>query len=96
MIKEERGKSVGYCNCGFKRTAGMEISSSEKNNSEKMKRSADALKDDESSGFEHECPKCGHTHAEVKELGEILDDESSVCLYTCKKCGHVAREKGSG
>ncbi|MDD5193770.1 MAG: hypothetical protein PHF67_04270 [Candidatus Nanoarchaeia archaeon] len=32
QLKEENGKTIGFCSCGFKRMAGVEISLSEKNN----------------------------------------------------------------
>lgn len=92
MIKEEKGKSIGYCSCGFKRAAGIDISSSEIEKNEKMKKSTAVASEDKLMGFEHECSKCGHGIAEIKELGEVLDNESSVNLYKCKKCGHVERE----
>jgi len=34
LIKEENGKNIGYCSCGFKRMSGVEISSSETNDIE--------------------------------------------------------------
>jgi len=32
QIKEENGKNIGFCSCGFKRMSGIEMSSSEKGN----------------------------------------------------------------
>jgi DNA-directed RNA polymerase subunit M/transcription elongation factor TFIIS len=93
MIKEENGKPIGYCKCGFKRTAGIEISASEKN-SNKVK-GAGVLGEDESVGLNHKCKKCGHDTADFVELGEILNNEASVFLYKCRKCGYTERETGS-
>jgi hypothetical protein len=93
MIKEERGKSVGYCNCGFKRTAGMEISSLESGKNKITNIGQGVVDDSNSKGFLHTCGKCWYEFSEVLELCEILESEASVCLYKCKKCGHVAREK---
>lgn len=31
QLKEENGKIIGFCSCGFKRMSGVEISLSEKN-----------------------------------------------------------------
>jgi len=90
MIKEEGGKTIGYCKCGFKRTGGIEIGSSEVN--KKEKKGEGVLGGNINEGYEHKCKKCGHPYAEFKELGEILNNESSVFLYTCKKCGHTERE----
>jgi DNA-directed RNA polymerase subunit M/transcription elongation factor TFIIS len=90
MIKEEEGKTIGYCKCGFKRTGGVEINSSEV--SKKKVNGEGVLGEDINEGFEHKCRKCGWRYAEFKELGEILNSESSVVLYTCKKCGHTERE----
>ena len=30
QLKEENGKNIGFCSCGFKRTSGYELSTSEK------------------------------------------------------------------
>jgi len=30
QLKEENGKNIGFCVCGFKRTSGYELSASEK------------------------------------------------------------------
>lgn len=32
QIKEENGKNIGFCNCGFKRMSGYELGASEKGN----------------------------------------------------------------
>ena len=89
FFKKEGDKNVGYCSCGFKRTA-VELSSSEFN-----KNKIDELEiaqADDAKGFTHKCPKCGSDSSELIELGEILNSEKSVCLYKCKNCGYVDRE----
>jgi len=47
---------------------------------------------DETSGFPHKCPKCGHDEADVVDLGAPYSDESNIFLFKCKKCGHVKRQ----
>lgn len=48
-------------------------------------------------GFPNVCDKCGHTQADVHDLGAPYSDESNVYLFRCKKCGHVKRQAdGSG
>jgi len=32
QVKNENGKNIGFCSCGFKRMSGIEITSSEKGN----------------------------------------------------------------
>lgn len=90
MLKEEQGRTIGYCACGFKRTSGIELNSSEKN--KKQAKGQGILGEDINQGFEHKCKKCSHNYAEIQELGEILNNESTVTLYKCKKCGNVERE----
>ena len=90
LMKEEGGKTIGYCNCGFKRTGGIELGSSEV--SKKEVSGEGVLGGNINEGYEHKCKKCGHMYAEFRELGEILNNESSVFLYICKKCGNTERE----
>ena len=55
------------------------------------------LEEHESEGFPHECGKCGHTEADVVDLGQQYSDEASIYLFKCKKCGNVKRDAyGSG
>jgi len=45
QIKEVNGKHIGVCSCGFKRMSGINVSSSEKPESDKMKKGEGAVKD---------------------------------------------------
>lgn len=93
-IKKEGYKSIGYCSCGFKRTEGIELSSSEINQNKVGE--TNVVNQEDSEGFSHKCSKCGNNQADVTDLGEILNSEASVCLYKCRKCGNVDRETGRG
>ena len=37
QIKNENGKNIGFCSCGFKRTSGIELTSSEKGDDKVVK-----------------------------------------------------------
>ena len=41
--------------------------------------------------YKHECKKCGHTGAEINDLGVQWSDEDNLYLATCGKCGHSER-----
>ena len=90
FVRKEGEKNIGYCSCGFKRTAGIELSASEINKS--RINGLGIVQADDSKGFTHKCPKCGNDSSELMDLGEILNSEKSVCLYKCKNCGYVDRE----
>ena len=40
----------------------------------------------------HDCIKCGHKEAYVKDLGTSYSDESNVYLFKCVKCGYTDRQ----
>jgi hypothetical protein len=93
MTKEENGKIIGYCKCGFKRMSGIEVVSKEENISDKLKSRGDGVSVmDDKEGFLLKCVKCGCSFSDVILLGESSTNESNVYLYKCKKCGNVVRE----
>lgn len=97
QVKEENGKTIGYCSCGFKRMSGINLSSVDKNEDKKdfSKRGEGVVSNEfENSGVLHKCKKCGHEYAEITDLGERTISESNVYLYKCLKCGNVDRESG--
>jgi DNA-directed RNA polymerase subunit M/transcription elongation factor TFIIS len=92
QFKEEKGKNIAYCNCGFKRKEGFELTSVDKIEEKSEKRGEGVAKNQDFIGVEHKCKKCGGESADVMELGERLTNESNVYLFRCQKCGTISRE----
>lgn len=89
QLKNEGGKSIGVCNCGFKRTGGI-IVSGEENVFQEQQGSGVASEDSSKrEGFIRICEKCGYDKAEASQ---ILSSESEITVYTCLKCGNRTRE----
>lgn len=89
--KDEGGKNVGVCSCGFAKEidSGFSFSQSIKKDKEKGK---GILVETESRGFSNVCKNCGHGECEVHEMLPSYSDESDVVLYRCKKCKVVHRQ----
>ncbi|MFA5856559.1 MAG: hypothetical protein WC867_04325 [Candidatus Pacearchaeota archaeon] len=92
QFKEENGKNIAYCSCGFKRREGIDLSSVDKIEERIEKRGEGVAKNLVSAGVDHKCKKCGCESADVMELGERLTNESNVYLFRCQKCGTISRE----
>jgi DNA-directed RNA polymerase subunit M/transcription elongation factor TFIIS len=90
QLKEENGRIIGWCTCGFKRMQGIELSSVDKNDMDNMK-SGEGIVSDKNIGesINKICKKCGYDKAEVAEL---QSRESAIFIYTCLKCKSVERE----
>lgn len=90
QIKEENGKKIGYCSCGFKRMSGIDLSSVDKSDMDNLK-SGEGVVSDKNIGesVDKVCKKCGYDKAEVAEL---QSGESTIFIYTCLKCKAVERE----
>ena len=89
-IKNDNGKIIGTCSCGFKRMAGVELSSVDTRDVNTLN-TGEGVVSDKSSSVEVDkyCKKCGHDKAEVSEL---QSGESTIFIYTCVKCKSVERE----
>lgn len=85
-------KGMAKCSCGFTKETSSDISFKEKQIKE-VERGEGVAEDDTNinEGFPNTCKKCGHTKAEVYNLGSQYSDESDIHLYKCKKCKHVER-----
>ncbi|MDP2925496.1 MAG: hypothetical protein Q8N99_03935 [Nanoarchaeota archaeon] len=96
-LKEENGKTIGYCSCGFKRTSGIDLSSVDKEKKSTIRAGGVISNQDNIEGFDHICKKCSHDKAEVMDLGENSTNESNIYLYRCLKCGNIERQSiGAG
>ena len=94
QLRDEDGKVILYCNCGFIRRAGVELSSSETRDNHF--RGDGVIKDeDKSVGIDYICKKCGYDKAELIDLGERNTNENQVFLYKCLKCQHSERKSSS-
>lgn len=96
QLKEENGKTIGFCSCGFKRYSGIELTSIDKvENKIAFKGEGVCSNEDFSFGEKHECKKCGCDSADMMDLGERLTNESNVYIYRCKKCGNITRSSNN-
>ena len=90
LIKEENGKNIGYCKCGFKRMSGIELISEDKI-ADRNEIRAEGITNNSSisAEVEHFCKHCKFNKAEVSE---IAANESNIFIYKCLKCGNSERE----
>lgn len=89
MLGEERGRVIGVCGCGFKRTSGISVSGEEKNQTEHNLVEVLDEKGFSKEGFFRICEKCGHDKAEASL---VASNESEVTIFSCLKCGHKTRQ----
>jgi len=88
QIKNEGGKNIGFCSCGFKRTAGISLESDDKTNN--MIIGGGFVEENQGiSGVDRFCKKCGFDKAEVSEISA---NEANIFVYRCLKCNHSERE----
>ena len=89
QIRNEGEKNIGFCKCGFVRTAGISIEADD-NSDNKSKLGSGFVEEGQGVvGVEHSCKKCGHNLAEVSE---IASNEANIFIYRCLKCNHSERE----
>jgi len=89
QIKNEGDKSIGFCSCGFKRTGGIILEADDNTNKHEEKGAGFVSENQNISGVEHICKKCGYNQAEVSE---IAANEANIFIYKCLKCKHSERE----
>jgi len=89
MLKEEKGKQIGFCKCGFKRTGGISVLGEE--DSIKTNFGSGIVTEENilSEGFNRVCEKCGHDKAEASQ---ITSNESEITLFKCLRCGNTTRQ----
>jgi len=88
LLKDEGGKTILYCNCGFRRY-NFDLESTDKtiNNL----RGEGIIKEEIEEGNMHICKKCGCNKAEIIDLGERNTNESGVYIFKCLSCGNTER-----
>lgn len=91
QMKEEAGRNIGFCACGFKRTGGISISGEDSNFERKINLGEGVISEDEvlKEGFYKICKKCGFDKAEAFTL---TSNESEVTIFKCLKCGNSTRQ----
>jgi len=89
MLKEEKGKQIGFCKCGFKRTGGILVLGEENSIKTNFGSGVISEKENFSEGFERFCEKCGHNKAEVSQ---IISNESDILIFKCLNCGSTTRQ----
>jgi DNA-directed RNA polymerase subunit M/transcription elongation factor TFIIS len=87
--KEEKGKTIGVCSCGFKRTGGITISGEENSVTCSIGEGVVSEDNSQKEGFFRICEKCGYDKAEASQ---ILGNESEITVFSCLKCGHKVRQ----
>jgi DNA-directed RNA polymerase subunit M/transcription elongation factor TFIIS len=89
QLRNEGDKNIGFCKCGFVRTAGILLEADD-NLSNKSKLGSGFVEEGEGqAGIDRICKKCGHNQAEVSE---IASNETNIFIYKCLKCNHSERE----
>jgi len=90
QLKEDNGRIIGWCSCGFKRMQGIELNSVDKSDVDNMKAGEGVVWDKNiGESIDKVCRKCGYDKAEIAEL---QSGESTIFIYTCLKCKGVERE----
>jgi hypothetical protein len=93
-MKIEGGKNIGFCSCGFKRTAGIGIIGEDVNSKSEIVGEGFVSSSNESAtGFSRICEKCGFDSAEAFQL---TSNESEVTIFSCLKCGNKVRQSQGG
>lgn len=81
----------GNCTCGHEiKEFSLHITEPQKQKEEKGKEIL--IEQKPTSGFPHICQKCGHTEAEVIDVGVAVSDEAGIYLFKCLKCSYVERQ----
>jgi hypothetical protein len=92
MQKEEMGRMIGVCNCGFKRTGGINIIGEDNTFKENSSFIGGGVVEEDNlsrGGFSRICSKCGFDKAEAFQ---ITSNESEVTIFKCLRCSHSVRQ----
>ena len=92
MPKQERGKTVVVCKCGYRETAGEQAGKITE--SVKAPKPVSVIEEEVSIHplVEETCPKCKHGKARFWTLQTRSADEPETRFYQCEKCKHTWRE----
>jgi len=89
QLRNEDGKNILFCSCGFKRyNFDLETSDKGKNKF----RGEGVAKDNNEWGVDFICKKCGFKKAELIDLGERATNENGVYIFKCLRCGYSERK----
>ncbi|MBI5065652.1 transcription factor S [Candidatus Woesearchaeota archaeon] len=93
MPKQEKGKNVLSCSCGYKKENNEEIKIKEVNEREK-EREIEVADEEQSLEplIDAECPKCRHGKAHNWIVQTRAADEPPTRFFKCEKCKHTWRE----
>lgn len=91
MPKQEKGKNILSCSCGYKKENSEEIKIKEVNEKEKEVEIADEEQSLEPL-IDAECPKCRHGKAHNWIVQTRAADEPPTRFFKCEKCKHTWRE----
>jgi DNA-directed RNA polymerase subunit M/transcription elongation factor TFIIS len=87
--KEENQRLIGVCSCGFKRTAGINISQEDSLKNSIVGSGVVNENNNLNGSFSKICKKCGFDKAEAYNM---TSNESEVTIFRCLKCGHATRQ----
>lgn len=91
MPKQEKGKTVLACSCGY-RSDGVAVKLSE--SGKKAEREVVVVEKEVEvhPKTEAECSKCGNKEAFTWEVQTRAGDEPPTKFFKCTKCGHTWRD----
>lgn len=93
--KQEKGKTIKYCTCGYSSKIKDEDTATISESVEQKDDDIEVV--DKNSTEIHPltevtCPKCGHDKAYYWLKQTRAGDESETKFYKCEKCGHTWRD----
>ena len=88
--KEEKGKRILACSCGYKSNTHQKMEIKEKAAEQKE---IEIIEEVETKPLvEAHCEKCGHNKAYFWSLQTRAADEPETRFFKCEKCKHTWRE----
>lgn len=92
MPKQDKGKTVLACSCGYK-SSGEQVKLTEGKKKEEERRIAAVEKEIEvHPKVEAECSKCKNNEAFTWEVQTRAGDEPPTKFFRCTKCNHTWRD----
>jgi len=92
MPKQEDGKEVKGCSCGYTEGGGMELR--EKKETEAIDIPIIEKEEEVNPITQAECPKCGHDEARWWTIQTRAADEPETKFFRCTKCKKTWRDYG--
>jgi len=88
--KEEKGKKMLACSCGYKSSGEQKIEIKEKAAEQKERETIEEV--ETKPIVEAHCGKCGHDKAYFWSLQTRAADEPETRFFKCEKCKYTWRE----